>query len=127
MLSLIDVTMQSLRSRRCKRVGVLASPTSIRSGLFEDALEKTGISIVEPSIAQQKRIEKLIRQTMAGDTPALSELQYEVGLLVDQGAELVILGCTELSVIAAQGTVDRAIDPLDVVVDKLVGEKSHGA
>jgi aspartate racemase len=74
----------------------------IRPGLYVAAFEKRGIALLHPSPALLDRLLTAIRRIKKG-RQGLSEREAleEAGRdLVDQGAEALILACTELSVIA---------------------------
>lgn len=123
-LSLIQVVVEELIKRRVKTAGVVASPTSVRTRLFERALQDTGIETLQPSIRFQNAVEVSIRNVIAGLPPddevaVLSEISHE---LQRQGAQNVILGCTELSVIAKNAQLLQTIDPFELVTKIILHE-----
>jgi len=61
----------------------------------------------------------IIRQVIAGAAEP-SSLQPQINALLNKGCEAVILGCTELSVIAQHETDLRLIDPIRLVVPQLL-------
>jgi aspartate racemase len=125
-VSLIEATAEEARARRHKRLGLLASPTTIKSGLFERALAPHGIKMILPNSTTMSEIEAMIRDTIAGNTPSCESLLSVTQALRAQGAERVILGCTELSVIGQEISEDVVIDPLKIVVQRIFEEVSHG-
>lgn len=82
------------------------------------------IKVVTPSEAQQQIIEDIIRAVIAGQplTPLRRNLQPVIDSLKFQGAEVVLLGCTELSVLLPSGHRDQ-INPLEIISNALIGEK----
>lgn len=122
-MSLIDHTVESILNEACEKVGILASPTTINTRLYENKLRACGLRAVLPSKHQQGRTETLIRRTIAGNVPSRALLQHEIDQLRSHGAVQVILGCTELSVIAEE-ELAHAIDPLTIIVNKIFEQES---
>jgi aspartate racemase len=85
--SLIDATITELAHRKVDSVGILASPTTIRTKLFETRLQEAGMTAIVPLKAQQKRAEQLIRKTIAGNTPAAQKLQQVGNIVLEEGAK----------------------------------------
>lgn len=118
-VSLIETTAQHVHRQGIKTVGLLASPTTLRTRLYTDRLEALGIAVVEPSIADRNMAESLIRAVISSRQVPLTALVPLIERLQEQGAEAVILGCTELSVIAADKSQTGLIDPLRLVAQAL--------
>lgn len=100
-----------------RKVGVLATTGTIRSGTYTQALSQAGREAVVPSDGQQERVMELIYGQVKAGLPADRRLvEGAIEEVVSLGAGAVILGCTELSV-AATGwdlgpTVVDALDSL---------------
>lgn len=116
--SLIECASNAVQARGIQKIGVLASPTTIHTKLYEKSLNRRGVEVIRPNLEQQKRIENMIRLTIADKTPKASDLLSEVKMMRDQGAESVLLGCTELSIIA-RGALENTIDPLQEIVNQI--------
>lgn len=71
-------------------------------------------------------VESLIRDCIAGNSTTEAELKVHIGRLIERGAERVILGCTELSVIGVNLPESQVIDPLKLVVEEIFSEVNHG-
>ncbi len=102
----------------------MASPTTIAAKLYENPLRRNGFDVVLPSVRQQKTTESVIRAVIAGESlgPLRVRLRRIMSSLHLQGAEVVILGCTELSVVFAKNDVGM-VDPLTIATNKLLGER----
>jgi len=112
-----------------KRVGILATDGTLQKGLYSHSLLNVGLVPICPAIASpiQQQVMRSIYDMNWGikasgiqvsDT-ALAHLKHAVDWLQREGAELVIAGCTELSV-ALPHIADLSlpwIDPLDVAAD----------
>lgn len=102
-------------------VGVLASPATNSSGLFEGFLTEHGLISAYPEneagiLASIRSIKK------SGPTQSdINLLQNEAAALVKSGAERVIVGCSEFSLVSdrIQASV-RVLDTLDVLVSAIV-------
>ena len=117
--SLILATADAINRQGLRTVGLLASPTTFESGLFQKHLP--GMMAVTPGVKQQKRLEKVIRNVIGGQTSNQDKrfLAQQIKLLKDLGAQKVILGCTELSVLANDMALTDVIDPLQLVVERI--------
>ncbi len=111
-----------LRESGCKSVGILATDGTVESNLFGLELEKYGISYIYPSAEDQKIIMSIIYDCVkAGKKPDDSVLMQISKNLRKQGAERVILGCTELSVIKEWFDLPPCfLDMLDVMARSCV-------
>jgi aspartate racemase len=120
-LSLIDTTVESIVYQKLKKIGLLATPTTIKSSIYRDKLAGMGIDCLEPSRIAQDRTETMIRETIANSPLELNsqKLLKDIDTLIGRGAEKVILGCTELSVIAQQNSTDKILDPLRLIAQKI--------
>lgn len=87
-----------------KRVGLLATVGTCRSGVYSKVFEESGIEVLVPPPDRQKRVHSAIYDPSYGikchpnpitkqAIAALSEVGSE---LVKSGAEAVIMGCTEI-------------------------------
>lgn len=119
-VSLIDTTVGHLNARAVNKVGLLASPTTIRTGLYEHPLSEQGIQTIVPSAHNVDRIETLIRRIIGGERVPIAELSSVARDLERRGAELILLGCTELSVIAGQEPLNKWVDPLRLISEQLL-------
>jgi len=124
-VSLIAATKDFLVNDHLTTVGLLASPTTIMTKLFENALAQVGIKVLVSNREAQKDIEVSIRRAIAGVIEARDEalLLSEAKKLQASGAQAVILGCTELSLIADTMQPETFTDPLNVVIEKIMFEK----
>ncbi len=113
------LTAQLLLSKGVKKAGVLATDGTCQSGVYGDALEKEGIEPIYPSQEKQKIIMSLIYDYVKAGRMDFSDLDIDavISEMKEKGAEILILGCTELPV--AFGIIgDKglpAVDPTDVL------------
>lgn len=103
---IVEVTTAAAVSTGARRVAVLASDASQSNALYTDALRAKNIEPVLGSSQVRARVRVLIdavkREGPDGHRAAeLREVLHCVQR--DEGAELAILGCTELSAVRASG------------------------
>jgi len=110
---------------KVKKAGLLATDGTIKSGLYRTAFEEVGIEIIEPPPETQAEVMKAIYQCVkAGNLIDGGLILRGVAKdLITAGAELIILGCTEVSLVLKEGDVQAPIlDPLQVIAEEAVAE-----
>lgn len=121
-IHVIRETAGLLRQSGISKVGLMATDGTVRSGIFQKELEREGISVVLPAEEDQKGVMSLIYDQVKAGRPADMELFASIrDRLREQGAQVVILGCTELSLLKKQVDLGRGIlDVLDVLAKSSV-------
>ncbi len=100
-ISMIKEVTDRVENEGITKVGILGTPSTIKSELYQKALSKKGIESVIPSDGQIKILELVIRNVIAGKilrTDA-KKLIHIANFLRKMGAEGIILGCTELPLV----------------------------
>lgn len=113
-MSGVAETVRLLQQRHIRKVGIMATDGTIRSRLLARELESAGIIPVIPSPQRQADVMHLIYDNVkAGRRAEMDRFRRVQQELTGRGAEVIILGCTELSIIKR----DEAIGPgfLDVM------------
>ena len=87
------------------RVGVLAASGTLKLGLYDRALEAHGLATMRPLEPTQAEVMVAIRTVKAGGAGAEQRLAPAIDELVTAGAEMLIVGCTELPLIVDDTTV----------------------
>lgn len=105
-LNLIEETVAVLPDST-NIVGVLATPTTLSTGLYQKALIQAGFSFILPSEGEQELLEKAILSTIADRNGAMETavLVSIIDRMQSEGAEAVILGCTELGLIVSESDI----------------------
>lgn len=95
----IRETAQYLKERRLHTVGIMATDGTVQTGLFTAELEKSGIRCVYPSPEKQRMVMSLIYdEVKSGKAISREGVEQISEELFMAGAQLVLLGCTELSI-----------------------------
>ncbi len=115
--NLIAETVQVLHHHQIRKVGILATEGTIRSGIFQNALEQQGIACVLPDDTHIAVLMHIIYENIkAGHPVRMDQFQEAADQLWAQGAEIIILGCTELSLIKRdQALPAQYLDVLEVL------------
>ena len=94
-------TAATLSEMGIDAVGLMATDGTIKTGIFQKILERSGIRVFLPDEENQAIVMEAIYDCVkAGKRVDVNKLYHVKDSLVRQGAKLCILGCTELSVAA---------------------------
>ena len=89
-----------LNSHGIKKVGIMATDGTVTSGLFQTQLTKLGIEPLIPSPERQADVMHIIYNNIKIGKSAEPDVFARVrDELQGNGAEVIILGCTELSIL----------------------------
>lgn len=86
-----------------KTAAILATDGTVQSGLYDRALDAEGVRWIHPGESEQKSLMHLIYDVVKASRPMEPEKERWDAILDTlrgQGADLFILGCTELPVLA---------------------------
>lgn len=121
-IHLIAGLIDEIKDKKIQKVGILATNGTIQSKLLQSQFLQNGIGVVIPEPKEQKSIMDIIyNQIKAGKPVDLEQFIEVVNHLKEQGAEKIILGCTELSLIKRDYKIDSdCVDVLDVLAKNTV-------
>lgn len=121
-IHVIRRTAELLRQAGIRRVGLMATDGTVCSGIFQRQVEEQGMELVLPTEAGQKGVMTLIYdQVKAGIQPDMDLFAAIRDDLRCSGAEVIVLGCTELSLLKkAQDLGDGILDALEVLAKESV-------
>jgi aspartate racemase len=108
-LSLLDVVGAELSAQGVQTAGLLGTRFTMESSLYPDALEEYGIQIAVPDPEDREVVNDIIyKELVAGEIRAESRARYlaVIEKLTAQGAQGIILGCTEIPLLVGPGDVD---------------------
>jgi aspartate racemase len=126
LLDMVQLSVDQIASsRRIARVGLLASSAVLATELYTKAFAGHGIAVVHP--ARQDEVMSLIKAVKRGETgsdvqAALARIAAELA----SRADVLLIGCSELSVIAA-GVTAPFVDSLDVQAQAIVNFATSSA
>lgn len=122
MLNAISDCADLLRENGVTNAGLMATEGTVGTGLFQRELESRGISLTVPGCEGQRRVTSLIYDCVKRGVPPDMELFRLVREeLAGKGAQVVLLGCTELSVIKKDyDTGSGVVDVMEVLASSAV-------
>lgn len=124
LLHMPEETAAELARSGRQRIGVMATTGTVESGLFQAAFGHYGLETVLPGEEGQRRVMSLIYEDVkAGKRPDPGKFAAVAQELAARGAECVVLGCTELSLLKRDGlTSGPVLDALEVLAKRCVQE-----
>lgn len=116
-LHIIKETVDYLKKEGVSRVGLEATDGTIQTGVFQHELEKQGIEVILPSREKQDMVMNIIYNNVkAGRRVNMDLFQQIEEELQENGAEVIILGCTELSMISRDEKIGHGyLDAMEVL------------
>lgn len=126
-LHIIKETVNKVKEKYqdISRIGLLATNEIIKTKIFQKELDKISVETILPNeyIMKNYVIKAInnveIKKTDSRTTNILKRAAHH---LTDQGADLIMLGCTELPVVFEQKNFDfPVIDPMKVLAKKSIG------
>ena len=123
--SMVDAAID-YASRYYKTIRLLASPTTIRTGLYDKPLRAAGVTVLTPDKDEKQALEVIIRAVISGQAIPQSALDKIPIIAQSEQANAanyinnypssppVLLGCTELSCAFAEKP--NTIDPMNILL-----------
>ncbi len=118
----IEETVLHLKKNGVTKVGIMATDGTITTGLFQKELNTHGIEAIVPAKANQANVMHLIYENIKASRPVEMELFHAVSdELRKNGAQAIILGCTELALIKRDYEIGPGyIDAMEVLAQQAV-------
>lgn len=121
-LHIADALRRSANS--CGRLGVLGTIFTMEQTFYRQALEQRGLTMLVPEQQARAEVNRIIyEELVAGYVNPSSKSFYieQVEQLKQRGADMVVLGCTEIGMLVEQADTDVAlIDSLQSHVDYII-------
>jgi aspartate racemase len=106
LLHIADPTAAAIRQAGHSTVGLLGTRFTMEQGFYRDRLrERHGLRVIVPGPDDRESIHRIIYEELCrGVVTARSRSVYRgiIGSLAAQGAQAIILGCTEISLLVTQ-------------------------
>ena len=122
-INIIEETVKMLAQSGTRKIGVLATEGTVRSGAYKSVAERYGIGYAVPCDADQKTLNHLIYgQIKRGDAPDTEAFSRVCGHLRKDGCDRLVLGCTELSLIGKAVRPDPSVfaDSLEILAHRTI-------
>ena len=106
-----------------KKIGLLATTAAVKIGLYQNIIADYGCEVIIPATdEQQARVQNSIYQIKAGLKAEPERTVKEVAEnLILAGADVVLTGCTEISMVLKEGSLSvPVIDPTIVLAKEII-------
>jgi aspartate racemase len=113
-LHLADVVAEACKARRLSTVGLIGTSFTMEQDFFRARLASHGLEVVVPEGSRHDAINQIIYGELVHGKVLDTSRTTVVGVideLWDQGAEGVILGCTELELLVKQADSELPVFP----------------
>lgn len=122
MVHMVKETVGYLKKEGVCHVGLEATDGTIWTGIFQRELEKQGIEVILPSKEKQAMVMHLVYHNVkAGKRVDMERFEQIEQELQKQGAEVIVLGCTELSIINRDEKIGHGyLDVMEVLAKTAV-------
>ena len=129
LLDMVELSARQLEVKGVGRVGILGSPALRLAGVFDRAFSERGLTALYPEDDAGMLAAIRAIKVVSGQSPETQRiLTAAAGKLRDRGATLLLVACTEFSLmvdaIAGHGPV---LDTLDILADAVVAFASAPA
>ncbi len=117
--NIVDETKKRVLESGYKKVGLFASESTNRLKLYQKRFADSGIDVISPDSRQQKTLNMVIGHVMGGnqkteDVIALKDIARDY---VKNGAEAIVMGCTEIPLAINQTHTDvKLFDTVEIIV-----------
>ncbi|WP_409305048.1 aspartate/glutamate racemase family protein [Peribacillus sp. SCS-155] len=105
-LHIADATAVQIKTSNLVKVGLLGTRYTMEQDFYKSRLESKGIKVFVPNQTEREQINKVIYDELClGNIQQSSRAYFKqvINRLVDQGAEGIILGCTEIGLLIKPG------------------------
>ncbi|HAF29230.1 MAG TPA: aspartate racemase [Bacteroidales bacterium] len=113
LIHIADTTAQSIKTQKLKKIGLLGTKFTMEQDFYKKRLtEKHGLDVVIPNDEDRDIVHQIIyKELCLGSIKNESKKEYVriINNLVKDGAEGIILGCTEIPLLINQNDVSVPI------------------
>ncbi len=107
-IHIADATAQAITARKLETPGLMATAFTMEQSFYLDQLNKAGLKPIVPNDADRAETHRIIYEELCKDivTDESTEIFTKIAeRLVSDGADCLILGCTEVGMLLHQGNV----------------------
>jgi len=118
--NIVEETKKRVAELGYKKVGLFASESTCQLKLYQKKFMVSGIEVIAPDEGQQKILNRVIEHVMGGNQK-IDDIISLKGIIHDyikQGAEAIVMGCTEIPLAINQTHTDtKLFDTIEIIVE----------
>ena len=113
LISIVDVVAGRLGELGCRRAGLLGTRFTMDGAFYPDRLSREGIETIVPGPVEREQIDRVIFEELSRGVTTVESKAALVAisdrLVTEEGADAVILGCTELPLLVTDADVSAPV------------------
>jgi aspartate racemase len=113
LVHIVDVTAVAIRAQNLSQVGVLGTKPVMEADFYRKRFQEQGIQVIMPNSEQRQIVDQIIFDQLVRRLITSESRQLYLDImqdLIEQGAEGIVLGCTEIALLV--GPKDFPTAPL---------------
>jgi aspartate racemase len=115
-----EVAKEAIR-KKYHRLGLMATPTTIHSGVYQSILIKEGIEVVTPDYQEVELLGRVVGQIVNGEFKApKKQLLIIADKLKKQKLDALVLGCTEIPLVFPKNYSLSVLDSVEILARALL-------
>ncbi len=121
-VNILYETAAHVKRMGARTVGILATEGTVRSGAYAHVCQQVGLSCIVPDAEHQALLSEIIYgQIKQGKPVDMRKFERVRDHMISRGAERLVLGCTELSLIKRDNDLgDLFVDSLEVLACRTI-------
>jgi aspartate racemase len=120
-VSIVKEVVKKIKENDYRKVGLLSTKLTLKTERYQSLLKNEGIEFVLPTENERDEITKIILNILSGKKLPTDVLSLEriANRMIREGAEAIVLGCTELPLIFKNSNI-ISIDTLQILAEAIV-------
>ncbi len=121
-LNMVEDTVDKAQQMGCRKVGILATDGTIRTDTYQAVCRAKDMPCAVPGPEAQQAVMRLIYEDIKrGRAPDMALFRTVADELFQDGCDVLILACTELSLLQKAGLLDgRYLDSMAVLAEAAI-------
>ncbi len=118
---IIDEARKAVLKHGYKKVGLFASESTVKLRLYKNNFAQDDITVLQPSLEQQAILNRVIKHVMGGTQGVEDVIQLKsiAQDYIQQGAEAIVMGCTEIPLAINQTHTDiKLFNTIEIVAKR---------
>lgn len=121
LLSIVGEVVKQVKTEGYKKVGLLATETTVNNRIYNKDFDKYAIELIIPK--EQDKVTEVILNILAGRKSEKDKetLKQIIENLKNKGAEAIVLGCTDIPVLIQQEDISiKLFDSVEIYAEATV-------